>query len=82
MNRIADDLIYTNIIQENIAPATYFSNPKNYAEYLQYARFLPLYNNENKIDMDMKNRFSQLEKVVLTLFEKDTMLDPPSTAWF
>ena len=30
----------------------------------------------------MKNRFSQLEKVVLTLFEKDTMLDPPSTAWF
>ena len=34
MNRIADDLIYTNIIQENIAPATYFRNPKNYAEYL------------------------------------------------
>ncbi len=82
MNEVTDALVYTELIQNTIGPAGFFNNPKNQTEYLANSSFLPKYNNQNTLDKSIKDRFSALEKICLTMFKKDTMLTPPSTAWF
>jgi hypothetical protein len=59
------------------------------AEYKSSSVFLPALNNENaqgivenKFAALKKERFSDLNKVMLIKFEDDTMIYPKETAWF
>ncbi|KAI3727438.1 hypothetical protein L6452_16051 [Arctium lappa] len=85
---IADALIksevYSDYIQEHLAPSGYLKLPNSMDAYLQHCRFLPKLNNEipEERNFTYKERFSSLENLVLIMFEQDTVLIPKETAWF
>lgn len=76
--------IYTDYIQAHLAPSGYLKIPSNMDGYLEKCRFLPRLNNElpDARNSTYKERFSSLEKLVLIMFEEDTVLIPKETAWF
>ncbi|KAD5316750.1 hypothetical protein E3N88_16696 [Mikania micrantha] len=86
--KIADALIkseiYTDYIQEHLAPSGYLKLPNDMDAYLQHCRFLPKLNNEvpEERNSTYKERFSSLQTLVLIMFEQDTVLIPKETAWF
>ncbi|KAK1424060.1 hypothetical protein QVD17_19372 [Tagetes erecta] len=86
--KIADALIkseiYSDYIQEHLAPSGYLKLPNNIDGYLQHCRFLPKLNNEipEERNSTYKERFSSLQNLVLIMFEQDTVLIPKETAWF
>ncbi len=83
VNSATDWLVYTDFIQNNVGPAGYFKNPSDYQNYLQKSSFLADLNNERSAkNQNYTNQFLKLEKVVLTMFEQDTMIFPKETAWF
>uniref|UniRef100_A0A5B7A3Y3 Putative palmitoyl-protein thioesterase 1-like n=1 Tax=Davidia involucrata TaxID=16924 RepID=A0A5B7A3Y3_DAVIN len=85
---IADKLIkseiYTDYVQDHLAPSGYLKIPNNIPAYLEKCRFLPKLNNEfpEEKNSTYKGRFSSLENLVLIMFEHDTVLIPKETAWF
>ncbi|XP_027084921.1 uncharacterized protein [Coffea arabica] len=85
---IADSLIktgiYSDYIQEHLAPSGYLKLPNNIAGYLEKCRFLPKLNNEipGERNSTYKARFSSLQNLVLIMFEHDTVLVPKETSWF
>nr|XP_043606101.1 palmitoyl-protein thioesterase 1-like isoform X2 [Erigeron canadensis] len=85
---IADALIkleiYSDFIQNHLAPSGYLKLPNNMDAYLQHCRFLPKVNNEvpDERNSTYKDRFSSLQNLVLIMFEQDTVLIPKETAWF
>jgi len=83
MNGLTRSMVYTTWAQNNIAPAGYFKDMSKYQEYLEYSSFLADLNNErdNKTASYAAN-IEQLDGMMLVMFDNDTMLDPPSTAWF
>lgn len=76
--------IYTNFVQEHLAPSGYLKIPTDISDYLKGCKFLPKLNNEvsNKTNSTYKERFSSLENLVLIMFEHDTILIPKETSWF
>nr|AAR92492.1 putative palmitoyl-protein thioesterase [Tropaeolum majus] len=74
--------IYSNYIQEHLAPSGYLKIPTDINGYLQGCRFLPKVNNEAPMNPIYKERFSKLENLVLIMFEQDTILIPKETSWF
>ncbi|KAK9071796.1 hypothetical protein SSX86_008225 [Deinandra increscens subsp. villosa] len=86
--KIADALIkseiYTDYIQEHLAPSGYLKLPNDMDAYLQHCRFLPKLNNEvpEERNSTYKERFSSLKTLVLIMFEQDTVVIPKETAWF
>ncbi|KAL4435954.1 hypothetical protein ABPG74_022189 [Tetrahymena malaccensis] len=82
LNGLVDDLVYTPLAQKTVGPAGYFRNPKHYSAYLKHSIFLPIVNNEREVNQTYKDRFVALEKVQLTMFSKDSVIDPKETAWF
>lgn len=85
---LADNLIkggvYNAYVQEHLAPSGYLKLPNAIPEYLENCRFLPKLNNEipDQRNSTYKERFSNLENLVLIMFEQDTVLIPKETAWF
>jgi len=85
---IADALIkfeiYTNYVQEHLAPSGYLKIPTDIDDYLDACKFLPKLNNELPMEKNAtyKERFSSLETLVLIMFENDTVLIPKETSWF
>ncbi|KAK7406297.1 hypothetical protein VNO78_07920 [Psophocarpus tetragonolobus] len=85
---IADKLIkgevYSDYIQEHLAPSGYLKLPNAIPDYLVNCRFLPMLNNEipEKRNSTYKERFSSLQNLVLIMFEHDTVLIPKETSWF
>ncbi|KAI4327159.1 hypothetical protein L6164_019654 [Bauhinia variegata] len=85
---IADNLIksqiYSDYIQEHLAPSGYLKLPNAISEYLEKCRFLPVLNNELPDERNPvhKERFSSLQNLVLIMFENDTVIIPKETAWF
>jgi palmitoyl-protein thioesterase len=82
INSITNKLVYSSYIQNFVGPAGYFKDVHNYQDYLKYSSFLADLNNENKINVDYKKRFQNLEKIALIKFTEDTMIIPGQTAWF
>lgn len=82
INHAIDWVVYMGIIQHHIGPAGYFRDPEQLSYYKDHSVFLPSVNNEVNFDQEAYDRFSGLNKVFLGMFEKDTMIYPPSTAWF
>ncbi|KAK1285603.1 hypothetical protein QJS10_CPB20g01396 [Acorus calamus] len=76
--------IYSDYVQEHLAPSGYLKIPTEIPAYLKGCRFLPKLNNElpDKKNMTYKERFSSLQTLVLIMCEHDTILIPKETAWF
>ncbi|KAF8412444.1 hypothetical protein HHK36_000408 [Tetracentron sinense] len=76
--------IYTNFVQEHLAPSGYLKIPTDLAAYLKGCKFLPKLNNElpGERNSTYKERFSSLQNLVLIMFEQDTVLIPKETSWF
>ena len=82
LQKISSFLIYSSIIQNHVGPAGYYVDVFDKESYLKGSNFLPELNNEVTINEKYKERFSQLDKVVLMKFNSDTILYPREGAWF
>lgn len=87
VNFVAKKLVYLGFAQNWVAPAGYFRDVNNYATYLKNSVFLPALNNENthgktKVSSLIKDRFTDLNSVMLVMFDQDTVIYPKETAWF
>lgn len=76
--------IYTDYLQDHLAPSGYLKLPNDISHYLEKCRFLPKLNNEipEQRNSTFKERFASLENLVLVMFEQDNVLIPKETAWF
>lgn len=83
-NKLIKGEVYSNYIQEHLAPSGYLKLPNAIPKYLENCRFLPKLNNEipDHRNSTYKERFSSLENLVLIMFEHDTVLIPKETSWF
>lgn len=83
INSGIDKVIYFSLVQKIIGPAGYFKNPNDMESYLNFSTFLADLNNERKEkNSSYKERFSNLDRVLLIKFTKDTMIIPRETAHF
>ncbi|CAA0842737.1 alpha/beta-Hydrolases superfamily protein [Striga hermonthica] len=74
--------IYSDFVQEHLAPASFIKIPTDLNDYKEGCSFLPKLNNEIYKNSTYKERFSSLENLVLIMFEKDSILVPRETSWF
>ncbi|KAG2672140.1 hypothetical protein I3760_13G026000 [Carya illinoinensis] len=76
--------VYSDYVQEHLAPSGYIKIPTDISGYLKGCKFLPKLNNEinNTRNSTYKERFSSLDNLVLIMFEQDTVLVPKETSWF
>ncbi|KAH1106830.1 hypothetical protein J1N35_010598 [Gossypium stocksii] len=76
--------VYSNFVQEHLAPSGYLKIPTDITDYIKGCRFLPKLNNEIKgaRNSTYKERFASLQNLVLIMFEDDTVLVPKETSWF
>ncbi|KAL8153105.1 hypothetical protein V2J09_010865 [Rumex salicifolius] len=76
--------VYTSLVQKHLAPSNYIKIPTDLKNYLKECKYLPLLNNEieERRNATYKERFSSLQKLVLVMFENDTVLVPKETSWF
>ncbi|KAF8740634.1 hypothetical protein HU200_013795 [Digitaria exilis] len=76
--------IYSDYVQEHLAPSGYLKIPTDMSDYLKSCRFLPKLNNEipGERNATYKERFSRLENLILIMFQNDAVLIPRETAWF
>jgi palmitoyl-protein thioesterase len=83
VDKLAKGVIYSQMVQNHLAPAGYLKDVKNYSSYIKNSIFLPDLNNEkeNK-NKNYKNRFGSLDKLVLIKFSNDTMVVPKESEWF
>uniref|UniRef100_A0A2N9F0H3 Palmitoyl-protein thioesterase 1 n=1 Tax=Fagus sylvatica TaxID=28930 RepID=A0A2N9F0H3_FAGSY len=85
---IADKLmkseIYSDYVQDHLAPSGYLKLPNAIPNYLEKCKFLPKLNNElpDERNSTYKERFTSLQNLVLIMFEHDTVLIPKETSWF
>ncbi|CAK9149398.1 unnamed protein product [Ilex paraguariensis] len=82
VDSILDLAIYSDFVQENLAPAGYIKIPTDIDGYLKGCKFLPKLNNEIVRNSTYKERFTSLENLVLIMFEDDSVLVPRETSWF
>ncbi|XP_042050437.1 palmitoyl-protein thioesterase 1-like isoform X1 [Salvia splendens] len=74
--------VYSNYVQEHLAPTNYIKIPTDLDSYKNGCKFLPVLNNEFHKNSTYKKRFSSLENLVLIKFENDVVLVPKETSWF
>ncbi|KAL8495659.1 hypothetical protein ACS0TY_019681 [Phlomoides rotata] len=74
--------VYSDYVQEHLAPSNYIRITTDLDAYCKGCRFLPKINNEMYKNSTYKARFSSLENLVLIKFEKDNILVPRETSWF
>ncbi|XP_022159497.1 palmitoyl-protein thioesterase 1-like isoform X2 [Momordica charantia] len=85
---LADDLlklaVYSDVVQNALAPSGYLKLPNDIPEYLEHCKFLPKLNNErpDARNSTYKERFSSLRNLVLIMSDDDTVLIPKETSWF
>ncbi|GMY23079.1 palmitoyl-protein thioesterase 1 isoform X1 [Fagus crenata] len=76
--------VYSEYVQEHLAPSGYIKIPTDISGYLKGCKFLPKLNNEinNTRNSTYKERFASLQNLVLIMFEQDSVLVPKETSWF
>ncbi|KAL5539220.1 hypothetical protein UlMin_044516 [Ulmus minor] len=76
--------VYSNYVQEHLAPSGYLKIPTDISDYIKGCRFLPKLNNEivGERNSTYKERFTSLQNLILIMFEHDTILIPKETSWF
>jgi len=80
---MADQFVYTSLVQEHLGPAAYFKAPSKYQTYLEKNIFLPDLNNEKtQKDTTAAAKLAALDKALLIQFSEDTMVIPKESEWF
>ncbi|VVB08239.1 unnamed protein product [Arabis nemorensis] len=85
---IADELIksdiYSDFIQDHLAPSGYLKIPTDMTKYLESSKYLPKLNNEipNQRNSTYKDRFTSLHNLILVKFEDDKVIVPQESSWF
>ncbi|ESQ39880.1 hypothetical protein EUTSA_v10000967mg [Eutrema salsugineum] len=85
---IADELIkadiYSDFIQEHLAPSGYLKIPTELTKYLERSKYLPKLNNEipDQRNSTYKDRFTSLHNLVLVKFQDDKVIVPKDSSWF
>ncbi|KAL3814993.1 hypothetical protein ACJIZ3_016261 [Penstemon smallii] len=79
---LIDWAVYSDYVQEHLAPAGYIKIPTDINGYRKGCKFLPKINNEIYRNSTYKKRFASLENLVLIMFEHDDVLVPKQTSWF
>ena len=76
--------MYSSFLQRNVGPAGYHRDHKNMEAYLTHSKFLPFLNNEVEHDNLEKNkeRFEQLNHLLLIKFMYDPVVYPMESSWF
>lgn len=84
LNYLVKNFVYFKAAQNMVGPAGYFRDHKHVSEYLKDSVFLPYLNNEKQHDKFVlnKDRFTNLDSIMLVEFTKDTMIYPKETALF
>ena len=85
VNDIARELVYLPIVQNHLGPAGYFRNPQNMNMYLDDSVFLPWVNNEEgdaSVESLQKQKFSDLNGLLLMMFNEDSVVYPKESEWF
>ncbi|XP_012070048.1 palmitoyl-protein thioesterase 1 isoform X3 [Jatropha curcas] len=83
-NNLLKSEIYSDYVQDHLAPAGYLKFPNDIPNYLKKCKFLPKLNNElpGERNSIYKERLTSLQNLVLIMFENDKVLIPKETAWF
>jgi len=76
--------VYSSYAQHNLVQAQYFRDPRQLPAYYKHNKFLTLINGElsSTRNETFKKNFSQLEGLVLVLFDADTTVVPRESSWF
>ncbi|KAI3693222.1 hypothetical protein L6452_33053 [Arctium lappa] len=74
--------IYSKRLQEHLAPSNYIKIPTDLDGYREGCTFLPKLNNEFEKNATYKERFTSLQKLVLIMFDEESVLVPKETSWF
>ncbi|KAF9922868.1 hypothetical protein BGZ67_010224 [Mortierella alpina] len=83
MRTIARSGVYSGYVRDHIVQAQYYKDPKNLERYLERNIFLPDINNELVIkNSTYAKRLSNINKLVMFMFENDITVKPKETAWF
>jgi palmitoyl-protein thioesterase len=83
VNSLVSKGVYLSLVQSHVGPAGYFKTNGNYDAFLKYSTFLADLNNEKaEKNETYKQRFLELEKLLLIKFSEDTMINPKETAHF
>jgi palmitoyl-protein thioesterase len=83
VNKLIGKAVYSDLVQKHIGPSGYFKTNQDMETYLKYSTFLADLNNErSEKNESYKNRFLELEKVLLIKFTEDTMVIPRETSHF
>ena len=83
INSLVDYFVYSKNIQKSVGPAGYYRTAAHIKDYQNSKSFLYQLNNEgNYYDEKSKEKFKQLESLVLIGFKKDKMISPKETAEF
>jgi len=81
VNKVADELVYTSLVQDVIGPVGYFHRPDLESAYRASGIVLADLNNAGPTkNPEYVKRIANLEKIVLVMFSKDTMVLPKETA--
>ncbi|KAL1213992.1 hypothetical protein V5N11_007354 [Cardamine amara subsp. amara] len=83
-DRLIHNDIYSDFIQDNLAPSGYIKIPTDIPKYLKSSKYLPKLNNEisNQRNSTYKERFTSLHNLVLVMFEDDKVIVPKESSWF
>jgi palmitoyl-protein thioesterase len=76
--------VYSSYAQNNIVQAQYFRDPRQLPAYFKHNKFLTTINGElsETRNETFKKNLSQLEHLVLVLFDADTTVVPRESSWF
>ncbi|CAA7027866.1 unnamed protein product [Microthlaspi erraticum] len=83
-DKLIEKDIYTEYVQDHLAPSGYIKIPTAITKYLQSSKYLPKLNNEipNQRNATYKDRFTSLQNLVLVKFQNDTVIVPNDSSWF
>ena len=83
INKVARTFVYLKIVQDHLGPAGYFRDPAQFSRYEKDSVFLGKLNNETSSPVSTeKQRFTDLNGLMLVMFEQDTMVYPKESEWF
>ncbi|XP_023641050.1 palmitoyl-protein thioesterase 1 isoform X2 [Capsella rubella] len=76
--------VYSDLVQDRLAPSGYFKDPMDVAKYLESSKYLPKLSNEipEQRNSTYKERFASLHNLVLVKFQDDTIIVPNDSTWF
>ncbi|KFK30318.1 hypothetical protein AALP_AA7G246200 [Arabis alpina] len=84
VNTLIEKGLYTDFVQDHLAPSGYYKIPSDIPKYLESAKYLPILNNEkpNQRNSTYKDRFTSLNNLVLVMFQNDSAIIPKESSWF